>query len=392
MCEQKKIHEKVKSVENEIIKIRRHIHQHPEIGRKEFETSKFIVQYLEKLGLEVQSGLADTGVTAFLLGAKPGKTIALRADIDALPLAEKTGAPYQSINQGVMHGCGHDGHIAALLGAAAVLAGLKNQLVGNVKFIFQPAEEGPGGAEDMIKAGVLEGVDAIVGAHLWMDVPVGKVGINYGGAMACLDSISIKINGKGGHGSMPHQTVDAVVVASEVVHALQTIASREVSPVEPVVVSIGTIKGGHAYNIIAEEVEMQGTVRAIDPILRKSLPERIERIISGITAATRAQYDYTYHFGYPPLINDTNMTSLVEQTAQKVLGDNKVQIMPPTMAGEDMAYYLEKVPGTFFFVGIANPEKGIIYPHHNPKFDMDESALAIASEMLVSTALAYLQK
>lgn len=292
-----------------------------------------------------------------------------------------------------MHGCGHDGHVASLIGAAMILKDMEEELAGAVKFIFQPAEEGPGGAERMIADGVLEGVDAIAGVHLWMDVPAGKIGVRYGGMMACLDDIDITIKGKGGHGSMPHQTVDAIVAASHVVCALQTIASRETSPVEPVVISIGTIHGGYAYNIIADEVTMKGTVRAMNPKVREALPAQIERTIAGVAAAMRAEYSYQYHFGYPPVINDQEMTSLLEQAAAEVVGPAKVmQLDNPTMGGEDMSYYLEKVPGSFAFVGIGNPDKGIIHPHHNARFDMDEDALAIAAEFLAVAAVEYLGK
>lgn len=384
---------KAKAISPALIEMRRYFHQHPEIGLQEYNTAKVIAEKLQALGLNVTTGVGKTGVVALLKGKRPGKTIALRADMDALPIEEKNEVPYASLNRGFMHGCGHDGHVASLIGAAMILKDMEEELAGAVKFIFQPAEEGPGGAKRMIADGVLEGVDAIAGVHLWMDVPAGKIGVRYGGMMACLDDIDITIKGKGGHGSMPHQTVDAIVAASHVVCALQTIASRETSPVEPVVISIGTIHGGYAYNIIADEVTMKGTVRAMNPKVREALPAQIERTIAGVAAAMRAEYSYQYHFGYPPVINDQEMTSLLEQAAAEVVGPAKVmQLDNPTMGGEDMSYYLEKVPGSFAFVGIGNPDKGIIHPHHNARFDMDEDALAIAAEFLAVAAVEYLGK
>jgi amidohydrolase len=383
--------EQVRTFKPKLVEMRRHFHQYPELAFQEVNSAGYIAEYLSELGMEIRSGMAKTGVVGLLNGNSPGKTIALRADMDALPISEETGASYASQNEGVMHACGHDGHMACLLGAATILSKLNREFSGRVRFIFQPAEEGPGGARPMIEEGALEGVDAIIGCHLWFDLPVGTIGFKYGSAMACLDSIDVTIVGKGGHGANPHQTVDAIAVSSQVISALQTIASREVSPVEPVVVTIGTISGGHAYNIIADRVTMKGTVRAINPDLRSTLPERIERIIGGIAKAMRADYEFKYHFGYPPLINHYGMTAMVEDVARKIVGPDKViRVEKPTMGGEDMAYYLEKVPGTFAWIGIENSTKGICHSHHNAKFDIDEDALVTATQLLVLSAIEYL--
>jgi amidohydrolase len=383
--------EKIKVFRPKLVEMRRHLHQHPELGFQEVNSAKYIAEHLSRLGIEFKAGIAGTGIAGLIKGKRPGKTIALRADMDALPISEQTGQPYASRNEGVMHACGHDGHMACLLGAATILSQLNGDFAGNIKLIFQPAEEGPGGAKPMIDEGVLEGVDAIVGCHVWFDLPVGTIGFKYGAAMACLDAIDVTIIGKGGHGAYPHQTVDSIVVASQVISALQTISSREVSPVEPVVVTIGTISGGQAYNIIADQVTMKGTVRAMSPELRATLPERIERIIANVTKAMRAEYQFKYHFGYPPLINDEAMTGFVENIARKIVGEGKViRVTQPTMGGEDMAYYLEKVPGTFAWVGMQNRDKGISYPHHTAKFDIDEDALVTATQLLVLSAIEYL--
>ena len=387
------IKQRVKELEPKLIEMRRHFHQHPEIGFQEHNTAQYVSKVLTDLHIEHKTGVAKTGVVAVLKGGKPGKTVALRADMDALTLTEKTGLPYASVNEGVMHACGHDVHTAALLGAAMILSELRQELSGSVKLIFQPAEEGPGGAKPMIEEGALDGVDAIVGAHVWQDIPVGKLAVRYGPAMACLDAIDIAIVGKGCHGAAPHQGVDAVVVACQVVNALQTIASREINPIKPVVVSVGMINGGYAYNIIADEINMKGTVRAIDPELRQSLPERIERVIAGVTSSMRADYRFSYHFGYPPLINNHEITEQVESTLKRIWGPDRVAQRPdPSMGGEDMAYYLEKVPGTFIYVGSSNAEKGLTSPGHSSTFNIDEDSIAIMAESMVSAAIDILKK
>lgn len=387
------IKQRVKELEPKLIEMRRHFHQHPEIGFQEHKTAQFVSKVLTELQIEHKTGIAETGVVAVIKGGKPGKTIALRADMDALTLTEKTGLPYASVHEGVMHACGHDAHTASLLGAAMVLGEVRQELPGTIKLIFQPAEEGPGGAKPMIEQGALDDVDAIVGAHVWQDMPVGKLAVRYGPAMACLDSIDISIVGKGCHGAAPHQGVDAVAVACQVVNALQTIASREINPVKPVVVSVGTINGGYAYNIIADEINMKGTVRAIDPELRQSLPERIERVIAGVTSSMRADYRFSYHFGYPPLINNIEITEHVEKALRRIWGPDQVSQRPdPSMGGEDMAYYLEKVPGTFIYVGSSNAEKGLTSPGHSSTFAIDEAAIAIMATSMTIAAIDLLKK
>ena len=386
------IKQKVKALEPELIAMRRHFHQHPEIGFNEYNTAKYVSDKLTALGIEHRTGVAKTGIVADIKGG-PGKTVALRADMDALTITEKTGLPYASVNQGVMHACGHDAHTASLLGAAIVLSELRADLPGTVRLIFQPAEEGPGGAAPMIAEGALDGVAAIVGAHVWQELPVGTVAVRYGPAMACLDAIDVTILGTGCHGAAPHHGVDAVAVAAQVVTALQTIASREINPVTPVVVTVGTINGGYAYNIIADEITMKGTVRALDNALRETLPERIERVIAGVTKGLRADYRFTYHFGYPPLINDDGVTASVEATLGRLFGaENVVRRTEPSMGGEDFAYFLQKVPGTFINIGSSNEAKGLTAPGHKSTFNIDEAALAITTEAMVAAAIDLLKR
>lgn len=393
MLDDIRLKQRIKELEPKMIEMRRYLHQHPEIGFEEHNTSRYVSEILTGLGIEHRTGMAKTGIVALIKGDLPGKTIALRADMDALTLTEKTGLPYASKNPGVMHACGHDAHTASLLGAAMLLNECRHELAGSVKLIFQPAEEGPGGAKIMIDEGALDGVDAIIGAHVWQEFPVGALSVRYGPAMACLDSIDITIEGTGCHGAAPHQGVDAIMTACQVVNALQTIASREINPVKPVVVTVGTFNGGYAYNIIADEVQMKGTVRAIDPELRKSLPEKIERVIAGVTSSMRASYKFNYHFGYPPLVNDNAVTTKVEDTLKRLFGDKNVHQRPePSMGGEDMAYYLEKVPGTFIYVGSSNPAKGLTSPGHSSTFEIDEGAIAIMAESLAISAIDMLKE
>jgi len=372
--------------------IRRTIHQYPEMGFTETRTAALVAERLRDLGLPVRTEVAETGVVGLLRGARPGRTLLLRADMDCLPVTEATGAPYASRHPGYMHACGHDGHVAMLLGAAEILAARRPRLAGAVKLVFQPAEEGPGGAEPMIKAGVLEDphVDAAMGLHLLTDYPVGKVAVKPGPVMAATDSFALVVRGRGGHGAAPHQTIDAIVVAAHIVTALQTISAREVAPPVPVVVSIGTIHGGFRNNVIAPEVELTGTVRSFDTKLRAELPKRIERIARGVATGLGAEVDVTYTFGYPATVNDPAVTDVVRAAAADVVGEAAVIAPDPIMGGEDMAYFLEAVPGCFAFIGAANPERGLVHPHHSPRFDFDEAALALGVQVLVRTAERYL--
>ncbi len=382
----------VTSLKGEMIQMRRDFHRRPEPGFQEVETSKVVAKKLEEYGLEVKGGIGKTGVVGLLRGRRKGKTILIRADMDALTVREQTGLEFASENEGVMHACGHDGHMAIGLSTARILSRHRDALMGNVKFVFQPAEEWPGGAKLMIEEGVMKDpeVDAAIGLHLWNYLPIGKVGVRSGPIMASMDSMKIKIKGRGGHGAIPHDAVDSIVVSSHVVTALQTIVSREIAPIAPCVVTIGTIKGGYGFNIIADSVEMEGTARALDVELQKTLPERIERIIKGVTSGMRANCEFEYIFHHPVTINDEKMARLIEDVSVVAVGQENTVVAEKTMGGEDMAFFLREVPGCYFFLGSSNKEKGLDQPHHSPQFNFDEDAMSIGVEIFARAVMKYL--
>lgn len=375
-----------------LIHIRRQIHQHPELGFEEFETAKLVEETLHQLGIETKR-MAKTGVVGLLRG-KGTRTIALRADMDALPITELNQVEYASRIPGKMHACGHDVHVAAVLGAAMVLAQQREELRGNVKFIFQPAEEAPGGAKPMIEEGVLEDpkVDAIVAGHCWPGLPAGVIEVGEGPVMAAPDVLTLKIIGKGGHGAMPHTTVDAIAVAFQVGVALQQVVSRMSDPLDPVVLTIGSIHGGTARNVIAQEVVMEGSVRSLTPQTHERLPGLIEGVIRGVTSAYGASYELDYHNLYPPTINDSNMARLVLEAAKKVLGTEGARwSTKPSMGGEDFSYFAQRVPGAFFRIGIADPTGARpSYPLHSPNFDVCEDAIPAAVEVFVQIVKDFL--
>lgn len=370
-----------------LVALRRQIHRHPELGFQEQSTAALIASTLKTLGLCPQVGVAGTGVTAMLAG-QAGPTVAIRSDMDALPIQEQNEVPYASTVPNVMHACGHDGHVATVVGAAMVLSKL-SPLPGTVKFIFQPAEEGPGGAQPMIEAGVLQNppVEAIFGLHLTNTLPVGQIGVCYGQTCAATDEIRITVLGKGGHGAHPHQAIDAIVAAAQVVGSLQTVASRQVNPLESVVVTIGTIVGGYANNVIADRVELSGTVRTLNETLRADIPRKIEQIIRGVTTAHGADYRFEYLRGYPSLVNDSTLTSLLEASAVKTVGRENVVPYPPSMGGEDFAYFAQAIPGAFFRLGSGS--ETYTHPGHHPQFDFAEEALGVGVKVLVQAVLDY---
>ncbi|MFA5880796.1 MAG: amidohydrolase [Eubacteriales bacterium] len=369
----------------ELVEIRRHIHRNPELGFEEWETAKLVSEKISGLGLRVTKGVAKTGILAVLPREGSNRTIALRADMDALPVEEQNDVPYKSVNPGIMHACGHDAHLAMLIGAAKILSFLKDGLKVNVKFIFQPCEEQPkGGAAPMIKAGVLEKpkVDAIFGLHINPYLPAGFLGLKEGIVMAAADEFTIEIKGRGGHGAAPHQTVDPIVVSAYVIQALQLIVSRQTDPLEPVVVSVCAIKGGQSFNIIADRVTLTGTVRTLNPQVQQQMPEAIRNIVKGVTSAFGADFNFDYQWGYPLLRNNQQMLDIVRQAGRAVVGRQKVlQINMPSMGAEDFAYFTGHVPGAYFFLG-AQPPGGVSHPWHNPKFDIDEAALATGAAVL----------
>ncbi len=378
---------------DEVLGWRRHLHRNPELSFQEEETSRFVYETLESFGGLELSRPTPTSVVARLVGEGPGRTVALRADMDALPITEENDFEFASRKPGVMHACGHDGHTAMLLGAAKVLVGMREEINGEVRFLFQHAEElYPGGAEEMVEAGVMEDVDAIVGIHLWSGLEVGKVGVVYGPMLAAPDTFEISINGRGGHAAMPHQTADAIAIGAQVVTNLQHVVSRNVDPLENVVVSVTKFAGGTTHNVIPGTVEMVGTVRTLDEEVRAKVPETMERIIEGVTAAHDASYSFEYQRGYRPVVNDEEVTRVVEETVREVFGERALEMMPPIMGGEDFSAYQRVVPGTFVFVGAGNEAKGITYPHHHPRFTVDEDALENGVKMHVNVAFGLLDK
>lgn len=376
----------IQSLQDQLVEWRRGFHQRPELGFQERLTAEFVARKLREWGIEHQTEIAKTGIVATIPGGRSGPVLGIRADMDALPVQEENQVPYRSQHDGVMHACGHDGHTAIALGTAYYLAHHRDAFAGTVKLIFQPAEEGPGGAQPMIAAGVLRNpdVDAIIGLHLWNNLPLGTIGVRSGPLMAAVELFRCQIFGKGGHGAMPDQTIDAVVVSAQIVNALQAIVARNVNPLEAAVVTVGELHAGTALNVIAGTAHLNGTVRYFNPELADVLSDRIESVIAGVCQSHGATYDLDYQHFYPPLLNNPEMTQLVRAVAETVV-EPPTGVVPEcqTMGGEDMAFFLQEVPGCYFFLGSANPEKNLAYPHHHPRFDFDETALGLGVEMFV---------
>ncbi|MGE7022944.1 M20 metallopeptidase family protein [Solibacillus cecembensis] len=383
----------LKEYEEEMIQLRRYFHENPEISFEEVETPKTIAAFHRALGHEVREGVGGSGVVAKLVGGKPGKTVALRADFDALAITEETGLPFQSKMKGRMHACGHDGHTASLLILAKAINQMKDELAGTIVFIHQHAEEiAPGGAIAMIQDGCLEGVDVIFGTHLWAPIELGEVHSAKGPLMAAADGVYITIKGKGGHGSNPSDTKDSIVLAAQFITNLQQLVSRRINPLRPAVVSIGHIEALNPFNVIADQVYMKGTVRTFHEEERALLEREIEELLKATCYLTKADYEYEFVRGYPPVVNHDAETEHVMASAEKVAGVEAVKYIEPIMGGEDFAYYLEEIPGSFFFTGAKNPAWEEVYPHHHPKFDIDERALRIAANVLGQATLDYLKE
>lgn len=376
----------IRALQPQLVEWRRRIHQRPELGFQEKLTAEFVAQKLSEWGIEHQTGVAETGIVATITGEQPGPVLGIRADLDALPIQEENQVPYRSQHDGIMHACGHDGHTAIALGTAYYLAQHRQDFRGTVKFIFQPAEEGPGGAQPMISAGVLKNpdVEAIIGLHLWNNLPLGTVGVRDGALMAAVELFRCTLFGKGGHGAMPHQTIDAIVLSAQVVNALQTIVARNVDPIRSAVVTVGELHAGSANNVIADSAKMSGTVRYFDPAFEGYFGKRIEEIIAGVCQSHGGKYELDYWQFYPPTINDARIAELVRSVAAEVV-ETPAGVVPEcqTMGGEDMSFFLQAVPGCYFFLGAANSEQGLDYPHHHPRFDFDETALAMGVELFV---------
>lgn len=384
-----KIRKLVEKYEDQIITWRREFHENPELSGEEIRTSERVCEELKKVNIEVKR-IGKTGVLGILEGNKPGKTVALRADMDALPIQEANNIPYKSKSKGIMHACGHDGHTAMLLGAAKLLSQMRDKIKGRVKFIFQPAEESSQGASMMIKGGAIEGVDAVLGIHLWADLAVGKVSVDPGPRMASTDMFKITIKGKGGHGSMPHQGVDAILAGSAVAIDLQSIVSREINSLDPAVLSIGKFCGGERWNILCDKVLMEGTTRCFNNQVRDNFPVMIERVTKKTAEAYRAEGELEYILLAPPLINSLEMSKIALESLIKNFGKESVVELEKVMGGEDFAFFAQEVPSVFAFVGARNEKKGANYPHHHRKFNIDEDALVIGTSLYSQFALDFL--
>ncbi|GER75093.1 M20 family metallopeptidase [Weizmannia acidilactici] len=375
-----------------MVEWRRYMHQHPELSYQESGTSAFVLEKLKSFGIEdIRENVGGYGIVATIKGGKPGKTVALRADFDALPIQEETDVPYASKVPGVMHACGHDGHTATLLGVAKVLQDNRKELSGNVVLIHQPAEEvPPGGAQAMIKDGCLDGVDVVFGTHLWSLVPYGKIGYRKGYALAASDTIKIHIQGRGGHGSAPHFSIDSIAVASQLVNQIQMIVSRKIDPVKPAVVTIGKFHAGVAPNVIADTAVLEGTVRTFDEEVRHKVKAELESIVENVCAAHHAKGTVEYQFGYPAVYNHEAETELFKKVMDRTFGEGATAEIAPQMCGEDFAYYLKEKPGMFWFTGAGFEEEDAVYPHHHPKFNFDERAMLTAGKAFLSVVYQYL--
>lgn len=377
----------------EMVGIRRHLHEYPELSFEEVETPAYIAAYHKEVGHEVREGVGGRGVVAVLRGARPGKTVALRADFDALAIQEENDLPYKSKVAGKMHACGHDGHTATLLGLAKALNKMKSEITGNIIFIHQHAEEvAPGGAKPMIEDGCLDGVDVIFGTHLWAPTPIGEILVKDGAIMAAADKVEIAIQGKGGHGAEPHHSIDAVTLASQFVISAQQLISRRIDPLKSAVLTIGHFEAINPFNVIADRVKLAGTIRTFEEDVRTQMEQELEAVLNATCLAFGASYEYRYTRGYPPVYNHQKETEFVAQLASTVPGVEQVKTCPPFMVGEDFAYYLEKVPGTFFFTGAKSPEWETAYPHHHARFNFDERAMLIAAKTLGKATLEYLKE
>ena len=374
-------------VAEQVVAWRRYLHQHPELSFQEDKTSQYVYEMLESFGNLELSRPTKTSIVARLIGSEPGKVLGIRADIDALPIHEENEVPYASSQPGVMHACGHDGHTAMLLGAAKILSGYKDKIKGEVRFIFQHAEElPPGGAAEIVRSGAADGMDSIIGIHLASYLPVGKFGVLYGALTSSTDRFDVTIQGKGGHSSQPEMTVDPIVIGASVISHLQQIVSRNVSALDKVVISVTMLNAGTAYNIIPDTLTITGSTRCFDEEIRKNIPIWIEKIVKGITDAHGASYEFKYSLGYTSVVNDQKVTKLMEDTIRERWGEEDIVFIDPVMPGEDFSEYLKKAPGCFIQLGAGNPEKGFTYPHHHPRFDFDEDCLVRGVELFIRAA------
>lgn len=380
--------EATRALASQVIAWRRHLHRHPEVAFEEVETSQFIADTLATIPGLLVSRPTRTSVVAELNGGSPGPRIAVRADIDALPIREENEVEFRSTRDGAMHACGHDGHTAIVLGLATLLAARAHTLPGTVRFIFQHAEElSPGGAEELVQQGVMDGVSQVIGLHLWAPMPVGRIGILGGPAMAAPDNFQCTITGKGGHAAIPHECVDPIAIGAQVVTALQQVVTRTVDPLDPVVLSVTQFIAGTAFNVIPNSAYLAGTVRTFEPSLRRTIPAQMERVIRGIAEAFGATVDFHYEHGYRPVVNDQALADRLRGVVSRTFGSETLIDLRPTMGGEDFSAYQQRAPGVFAFVGAGNVEAGIVHPHHHPRFQVDERSLDVGLRYLAAATL-----
>jgi amidohydrolase len=377
---------------NELVAVRRDLHMHPETAFEEVRTAGIVAEKLTAMGLQPRTGIGKTGVMATIQGGRPGKTVMLRADMDALPIQEENDVPYRSHNDGKMHACGHDCHTSILLAVAKQLTQEAPQLPGKVVLCFQPAEEWGGGAEAMIRDGALDYAkpDATFGMHVWQDLPVGTIGVTAGPFMAAVDEFSITVHGKGAHGAMPHLSADPVVCLAQMIGALQTIASRNTDPFREIVVSVTQLRAGTAFNIIPQSAWMNGTIRSFDPDVWKDIPNRVERIVKGVAEAMGCRAEIKLDRMNRPTVNDAAMAEVARAAAVDLVGADHVRSNVRTMGGEDFSAFLARVPGCFIAVGSRNESKGLVWDHHHPRFDVDEQSLGVGAELMMRTTKRFL--
>jgi len=382
----------VVGLKQKLVAWRRDFHMHPELSYKEERSAAIVAEHLGRLGFDVRTGVARTGVIGLLRGMESGHVVAFRFDMDALPITEETGAPYASTIEGQMHACGHDGHMAMGMGLAELLAGRRDEIKGAAKLLFQPAEEGGNGAEAMVTEGALEDPrpDVFVASHLWIERPVGSADVRTGPVLAAADKWNCTVRGRGGHGAMPHHTADPIVAAAQVISGLQTVVSRNVPALEPAVVSVGAVHGGGAFNVIPEEVRITGTIRTYEPETREMVVRRMREVVEGIAAACGATAELHVRSLTPAVINDCAVAEVVRMVAQAILGAENVTSRERTMGSEDAAFFMREVPGCYFFLGASNPERGVNFPHHSSRFDFDEDALVHGVAILGRVAEHYL--
>ena len=384
----------IDSINDKVIEIRHDLHMHPELSGEEEHTKYLVKGILEMKGYAIREFDDHFGLLADLIVDEQVPWVAVRADMDALPIAEQTEEPYRSKNEGVMHACGHDSHTAIALGCAIAMAEKKEKLSGNIRFIFQPSEESKeGGSLQMIEGGALEGISAIFGLHAYPYLPTGQIGYKYGVMMASADIFTIEIFGKSAHGARPHEGVDAILVSSMIVNSVNHIVSRRIDPLHPAVITMGTIEGGRAGNIICDHVVIKGTVRTINEAIRKEIPAMMEEAIKGNCKSMGASYHFDYVFGQPELINDNAMVDILKGEAEKIIGpENCIDLIDPVMGGEDFSEYLQIVPGAFFRLGTCNPAKNTCVPQHNSRFNVDDDALKYGMKILTASAVEFLSK